>query len=206
TTVVLGEELLDVAQKLQDPVLLLEAHRTLGNILFFLGEVGLAHTHVQQGLALYDPQQMHSHAVRYGQDSGVTCRLFGGVSLWLLGYPDQAQQWSEAALTPAQGLSHAFTRAQALLFAALLHQLRREPQAARERAKAQLALCTEQGFAQYLAWGLLPLGWSMAAQGQVGEGITQLRDGFAAWRARGAGADWPWVLALAVEACGRVRQ
>jgi predicted ATPase len=97
----LGEELLGVVQRLQDPVLLLEAHRTLGNILFFLGEVGLAHTHMKQGLALYDPQQMHAHAVRYGQDSGVTCRLFGALNLWPLGYPDQARQWSEAAFTHA---------------------------------------------------------------------------------------------------------
>jgi class 3 adenylate cyclase/tetratricopeptide (TPR) repeat protein len=88
----LGEELLDVARQLQDPMLLLEAHRALGNTLTWLGEFGLAHTHLKQGLALYDPQQHRSHALRYGQDSGVTCGLFGALCLWMLGYPDQAQQ------------------------------------------------------------------------------------------------------------------
>jgi predicted ATPase/class 3 adenylate cyclase len=86
----LGEELLSLAQQLQDPMLSLEAHRALGNTLFWRGEPGLAHTHAQHGLALYDPQQMRAHALRYGQDSGVACRLFGALCLWLLGYPDQA--------------------------------------------------------------------------------------------------------------------
>ena len=161
---------------------------------------------MKQGLALYNPQQMHAHAVRYGQDSGVTCRLFGTLNLWPLGYPDQARQWSKAAFTHAQGLRHAFTLAQALLFSALLHQLRREPQAAQERAEAQLALCTEQGFPQYHAWGMLPRGWAMAVQGQVVEGIAQIRQGFAGWRARGVRVQWPWFLALLSEACGRAGQ
>jgi len=202
----LGGELLGVAQHLQDPVLFLEAHRALGNTLFFLGEVGLTHTHVKQGLALYDPQQMHSHAVRYGQDSGVTCYLFGALSLWLLGYPDQARQWSEAALTHAQGLRHAFTLAQAMLFSALLHQLRREPQVAEERAEAGLALCAEQGFIQYRALGMLPRGWAVVAQGQVAEGIPQLREGFAALQALGVKRFQPWFLALLAEACGKAGQ
>ena len=165
-----GEELLAVARQLQDPVLFVEAHRTLVNTLTWQGELGLALTHAQHGLALYDPQQMHSHAMRYGQDSGVTCRLFGALCLWLLGYPDQARQWSEEALTQAQRLLHAFTLAQALLFSAILHQLRREAAVVQERAEAERALCTEHGFAYYLAWGTILRGWALAAQGEWAEG------------------------------------
>jgi predicted ATPase len=40
----------------------------------------------------------------------------------------------------------------------------------------------------------------------VAEGITQIRQGFAAWRAMGAGVAWPWWLALLAEACGKVGQ
>jgi predicted ATPase len=202
----LGEELLGVARKLQDPMLLLEAHRALGNTLIFLGEFGLAHTHLQEGLAMYDPQQDRSHVFRYGQDSGVTCGLFGSLCLWLLGYPDQAQQWNEAALAHAQRLLHPFTLAQALLFSAILHQLRHEVAMGQERAEAQLALCAEHGFAQYLAWGTVQRGWALAAQGQWAEGIAQIRQGFAAWRARGVGVQWLWFLALLAEACGRTGQ
>jgi hypothetical protein len=150
-----GEELLGVARQLQDPVLFVEAHRAQGNVAFWRGEFGVAQAHVQHALARYDPQQMRDHVVRYGQNPGVFCRLFGAVTLWLLGYPDQARQWSEAALTHAQELGHAFTLQQALCFSALLHLLRREVAVAQERAEAQRALCTEQGFAMYLAWGTI---------------------------------------------------
>jgi predicted ATPase len=48
----LGEQLLTLAQTLQDPTLLVEAHRALGNTLFWLGEFVSARTHLEQGMAL----------------------------------------------------------------------------------------------------------------------------------------------------------
>ena len=50
--------------------------------------------------------------------------------LWQLGYPDQALKKIQEALTLAQELSHPPSLAGALYFAAELHQLRREGQAA----------------------------------------------------------------------------
>jgi hypothetical protein len=174
--------------------------------LFFRGELGLAHTHAQHGLTLYDPQQMRAHALRYGQDSGIACRLIGALCLWMLGYPDQARQWNEVALTQAQGLLHAFTLAQTLLFSTILHQWRREASTAQERAEALLALCTEYGFALYLAWGRVLRGSVLTAQGAWAEGLTQTREGLAAWRTRGVGLFWSWFHALLAEACGRAGQ
>jgi predicted ATPase len=148
---------------------------------------------------------MRDHAVRYGQDSGVVCRIFGAVTLWLLGYPDQARQWSEAALTHAQGLHHAFSLAQALCFSTLLHLLRGEAAVAQERAEAQRVLCTEQGFAPYLAWGTIEWGAALAAQGAWTEGLAQMREGLAAYRTRGR-LPWLLFLGLLAEACGRAGQ
>jgi hypothetical protein len=45
---------------------------------------------------------------------------------WFLSYPDQARQHIEAALTLAQAVAHPMSLAQALYWAAWLHQLRRE--------------------------------------------------------------------------------
>jgi predicted ATPase len=69
-----------------------------------------------------------------------------------------------------------------------------------------LALCTEQGFGMYGAWSLLPQGWALVQQGEVTEGIAQIRQGFATWRATGAGTVWPWWLALLAEAWSKVGQ
>ena len=145
---------------------------------------------------------MRDHAVRDGRDSGGFCRLFGAVILWLLGYPDQARQWSEAALTQAQEFGHAYTLQQALGVSALLHLLRRKAAVAQARAEAQRALCTEHGFAVYLAWGTSEWGSALAAQGTWAEGPAQRREGLAAYRVR-ARIPWLLFLGLRAEACGR---
>ena len=51
-----GEELLSLAQRIQDPDLLLEAHHALWAILL-PGEPAAARLHLDQGLRLYDPQR-----------------------------------------------------------------------------------------------------------------------------------------------------
>jgi hypothetical protein len=68
----LGEQLLTLAQRAQDPVLFLEAHLVLGTTFFWLGDLPLARTHMEQGIALYDPQQHYSLVFRSGgTDRGV---------------------------------------------------------------------------------------------------------------------------------------
>ena len=202
----LGEEFLALAREQQDSLLLVVGHRMLGNTAWWQGELAQANAHVKEALALYDPEQHRAHAVRYGSDSGVFCGILEALTLWMLGYPDQALQDMKETLALARRLAHPFSLAQALHFSSLLHQLRREPQAARTQAEAELALYTEQGITHYHAWGLLPWGWALAAQGQRAEGIAQIRQGFAGWRATGSGVVWLWFLALLAEACGEAGQ
>jgi predicted ATPase len=51
----LREQMLSLAQRVQDPAGLGNAHITLGNALFFLGEWDSARPHLEQGIALYNP-------------------------------------------------------------------------------------------------------------------------------------------------------
>src|SRR5713101_4919544 len=69
-----------------------------------------------------------------------------------------------------------------------------------------IALSSEQMFAQWLPEGIIMRGWALAEQGQGKEGIAQMHQGLAAWRATGAGIGWPWFLALLAEAYGEVEQ
>jgi len=104
-----GEQLLGLAQCLQDPELLLEAHHALWATSFFGGEPAAARPHWEQGLRLYDPQRHRTHAAIYsGHDPRGVCHTLAALSLWLLGYPDQATASSQAALTLAQQLAHPF--------------------------------------------------------------------------------------------------
>ena len=128
------------------------------------------------------------------------------VVLWCLGYPEQALQKSREALCLAHKLGHPFSTGWVLICAAWLHQLRQEPQEAQGQAEAAITLSTDQGFPLWLAHGTVQGGWALAQQGQGEEGIAQMRQGMAAYRATGAELIRPCQLALLAEAYGKAGQ
>jgi predicted ATPase len=127
-------------------------------------------------------------------------------ALWMLGYPDQAQQRSDAALVLARKLSHPYSVVFALNQAVVLHQLRREGRAAFERAEEVMAFCMEQGFTQQLAMGTILRGWGLAAQGQADSGMAQMHQGLAASQAAGIELGRAPVLTQLAEICGHIGQ
>ena len=204
----LAEQLLRLAQSAEDPELFVWAHHVLGATLFHLGELVSARAHLEQSIALYDPQKHRpdrSEVFRQ-QDPGVTCRCYVVPVLWSLGCPDQALERSHEALSLAQELSHPFSLAWALHMAGRIHKYRQERQVAQEQAEATIALSTEQGFAQWVAYGTVVRGWALAEQGQWEEGIVQMRQGLAAWRATGAELAVPEILTTLAEAYGKAAQ
>jgi predicted ATPase/class 3 adenylate cyclase len=202
----LGEHLLRLAQSVQDPALLLEAHTALGNTLSFLGDLCPAREHLEQRNALYNSQQHRSHAFIYGQDPGVNSLSYEAFTLWLLGYPEQAQKRSQEALALAQELSHPFSLAFALSFTVFLRRFLREVQTTQELAETVFALSAEQGFPLTLVVGLTHRGWALTLQGQEEEGIAQIQQGLATWQATGAELFLPYLLSLLVEVYGQVRR
>jgi len=187
--------------------LLMEAYWALGSTLFPLGELGTAQAHLAQSLTLYDAQRHHSHEFLYSiVEPGVFGLSYAAWVLWHLGYPDQALQKSKAARTLAQELSYPFFVAAAQVFAAMSHQLRRERLLAQECAEAAITLAREHGFPQWLGPGTVLQGWALAEQGQVEEGISQIRQGLATHEAIGAGIFHSYVLALLAEAYGKAGQ
>src|SRR5262249_35011453 len=108
----LGEQLCTLAERTHDAAFTLEAHHALGSTLLFVGEFVAGRNHLEQGLALYDPQQPRAHAHRYGSDPGIACLSNDGRAWWFLGYPDQALQRGYEGLVLAESLSHAFSMAQ----------------------------------------------------------------------------------------------
>jgi TOMM system kinase/cyclase fusion protein len=202
----LEEWLLRLAQSTQDPALLLEAHRPPGQTLFLLGELVQARERLEQALALYNPAQHRSHAFLYGNDAGVMCLSWLSLTLWLLGYPDQALKRSHEALTLARELAHPPSLAAGLHFAPMFHQLCREGQATQERAEAAILLSTEQGMPVPLAMGTILRGWALVKQGRGAEGLAQICHGLAAYRATGMAIHQPHVLALLAEAYGDMKR
>jgi class 3 adenylate cyclase/predicted ATPase len=204
TALELGEQVLTLAQRVRDPELLLQGHHAVGPTLFYMGELASAQAHLTQGISLYDPQQHRSSLLYGGHDPGMCCQDYAAFTLWVLGFPDQALQQSYEALRLAQELAHPFTLAIALTVAALLHQFRREAQAAQGQAEAAMALCRENGFEEFGMYGRILQGWAMAEQGQREEGVAQMREGVVAWGAMGVELYRDYQLVQLAEAYGQV--
>jgi predicted ATPase len=198
----LGEELLSLAHRQQNRSQLTEAHYLLAVAYFFLGQLSAVWTHTQQGLALHDPGQNSAQGLRTVEDPTVSCHAFAGLALWLMGYPEQALQRIRHAVTIAREIDSPHNLAFALVFAAWLHQFRRERAEVQELAEAVVVISTEKGFPFWAALGTSLRGWAMAEGGRE-EDITQLRQGVAAWHATGAKTLTPYYDALLAEAYGK---
>jgi predicted ATPase len=200
----LAEEFLNLAQRQQDPVTIV-AQRAVG-WRFCMGELLSARPHFEQSATLYKPERHRSLTFRYGQEPGQAGLSAGAVVLWLLGYPEQACRWSHQAVILAQEASHAHSLAFSFVFLGIIHQFCEEVAAAQERAEEAVAICTKQGFALWLAWGMIMRGWALAESGQGEAGIAQLDQGLAAARATGAEFFRTYFLALLAHAYQTVGQ
>jgi predicted ATPase len=195
----LATHMFDLAQCQPETVLLLQAANVLQQPLLHLGEFVAARRYQEQGLALYDRHKHGALTAVYGEDPGISFLVYGAVTLWCLGYPEQALRSAQAARRLAKELSHPFNRARALYFGAFTHACCREERRTQELAEALMEVSDEQGFALLQQGGRILHGWSLAQQGRADEGIAQMRRGLAGWQATGALSHRPYQLALLAE-------
>ena len=139
--------------------LTLLAEWALGDTWFQLGELRFAKEHLEIALNLYDPEQHSPRVIRGGVDSRINCLSYAGMTLWQLGYPDQAIKVCTEAVTLAQELSHPFSLAAAEVFLTIVRQFRREATPVKEVAKRTIALCEEHGLGLWQANATCTHGW-----------------------------------------------
>jgi class 3 adenylate cyclase/predicted ATPase len=196
----LVEQYLHLAQGQLRPDHMMLVHDVLGIVFFWRGGLRPAQAHLEQAMALDDPQQHHSLSFQFLRLSSFFHRAW---VLWALGYPEQALQSSDAAFTLAKELSHPFCLAFALNQSARVYQFRQEVQWTREQAETSIRLSTAQGFAQQVAGATFLRGWALTQQGQHEPGIIEMHQGLAAYRATGAEHQLTYFLALLAEGYGR---
>jgi class 3 adenylate cyclase/predicted ATPase len=179
----IGETLLRLAQRAEDPALAVLAHYALGMTWLCFGALPAARLHLEEAIARSTPDQRRALVFRIGQDPGIACRILAAALLWLLGYPEQALARLHEALALAHELPHPYSLALARCWAAYVYQFRWDVPAVYEQAEAAVALSIDQGFPFWAAAGTILRGWALAMQGQGEEGLSQVRQGIAAYRA-----------------------
>jgi predicted ATPase len=195
----IGETLLRLAQRAEDPALAVLAHYALGLTSLFFGALPAARLHLEEAIARYTPDQHRALVSRTGLDQGITCLIHAAALLWLLGYPEQALARLHEALALAHEPPHPHTLALARCWASYVYQFRGDVPAVHEQAEAAVALSIEQGFPFWAAAGTILRGWALAMQGQGEAGMAEVCQGIAAYRATGAALLVPYYCTVLAE-------
>lgn len=193
----LGIKCLALAKREQKTAHLLWTYFMLGMTSLHFGDFTSAQDYLEKGTSLYDIEKRRSN--RALQDPGVACLSYTSLALWFLGYPDQALEKSNEALTLADKLSHPFSMAYAMNIASIISQLNRYVPETQKHAEAAITLCTEQGIPYWLAYGPILRGWALSVKGKRDEGIRQTRLGIAAYADTGAVLGRPYFLSMLIE-------
>ena len=168
----LGEEILAIAQSTQEIAFLLQAYRAMGSNLFVLGRLKEARAFWEQGAALYNPAEHERLAYRFGHDPAAIFHGYLALTLWLLGYPDQAAAQGQRLRDLMQSWSHPTSLAYAHCFLAIGACLRRDAQGARHDAEEGIRLGQSYGLPSWTALATTLRGWALVEQGQAAEGLT----------------------------------
>jgi predicted ATPase len=202
----LAEQMLAIARAAHETDWLLESYRAMGGPLFALGRLGEARAFLEQGAALYDPAEHERHAYRFGHDPAAMFCGYLILTLWLLGYPDQAAAEGRRLRDLMRSWSHPTSLAYAHCFLALGACLRRDAEGAGRDAEEAIRIGQSQQLPSWIAFATALRGWALVELGRAPEGLAQLAEGITAWRARSFKHLTPIFLALQAESYWKVHR
>ena len=193
-----------LAERMGDHDCLLEAHHLAWSTLCFTGEFDAARRHAEEGISRYRRERDHHLTYTYsGHDPGVCSRGFAALSLLQLGYAERAEAWANEALALAEALAHPFTMAIALQEVTGLHLLLREPDAMRAFAERAIGYANDMGLRPIVPFCKFVRGEALTRQGEIVEGIAQMRESLAELRAVGNLNSVPGFFAFVADALAR---
>jgi predicted ATPase/class 3 adenylate cyclase len=197
----IAEHLVNTAENAKDSVYKVLAHEALGFTLFAHGKLAAAHAALGRSISMCEDSKAATYLDLSAQDPRVHVRLYDGMVLWLLGYPERALRICAEARRHADTSQHPFSEAIARTISLRVHQFRGEAVAVAGQANAAIALCKEHDFAHYLAMALILRGWARAQQGDFEQGIAEIQEGLKKKRDTGALLLESYTLGLMADVC-----
>jgi predicted ATPase len=199
-------EMLDLFNRLGDPNLQMLGEWSLGAALFHLGELHVAHNHLERALSLYDPAFHQPRVWETGIDPGVFCRCELSRTLLLRGYPDQGLQAALEAVSQARAVEHPQPLAFALLFLTFVHLGRRDPAAVLRTYTELEEVCRPHGIAQEFQWAGPLRGRALVELGEADRGLRVMEETLAAHTITHSALLRPYYLVLYAGALMRNRR
>jgi tetratricopeptide (TPR) repeat protein len=198
------DQITKLAEKLGDPMLKAIAHYNMAWTKLNLGELTQSLEHTKQLSTLYDPEKHGYLAYVFGYDLGIISLAFGAWALWLLGYPDQAEEQMNTAIAHARRIDHPHTMTFALVGGIAMQWFLRNREGIDKYTDELVPISYDNGFIFWIGHALIYLGERKTLEGQVKEGIAQMKEGVATLHATGSKTCLTRLLARMATACKEI--
>ena len=168
----LAAELLKIAEDLNDRGSMLEALYAQGATRFYRGDFAGAHEACSKAVNEFeDLERSKAWAALTHHNSSIMHRCYIAMSLWHLGYPEQAQLAIREAVEMARAQGQPFGLCIALHQEGWLHSDCRTGVEAQTAGREQFEVSSKHGFPMWQATGQLWMGAGLLRQGLSGEAL-----------------------------------
>ena len=179
------------------------AHRVYGVTQWFAGDFIEARSHLEQALAIFDPERDRDLAFRFGQDVGVSAMVYLAIVFWPLGEVDRARELVDATAARIAKLGHVATSTYGLMHNAMFEIVGRNVDRAAPLAKALSRVAHEHGIALWIGFGAFLEAWVELRSGSPEIGLLNMRRAAALLHQDGVGAFQPLIKTSLAEAEAR---
>ena len=198
-----AQQLRDHADRKKDTALKVGGCHAMCQTEFFAGHLEHARGIAEEGIEAFDASR-HRLSTWAGGQPGEQCYLYGGFSLWMLGYPDQALRLAEEALRLARALPNPGNLLNTLAFVATLHVMRKDIERGIEKAEEAISLGNELRNPNFVGQASVLHGWLLIARDGAAEGLEEIDRGLTIFRSTGLVSWLPYLLGLKAESCCRL--
>jgi serine/threonine protein kinase/predicted ATPase len=198
-TMRISKRVYSLAQKQNDPALMIGGYRALAVTLYFMGDFETAGRYATRGVQAWRAGGVQS-PVEEVTAPAVSCLVFAALSRWHFGQINSCRETMAEAISLAKELNDMHALAAALWNKGILGHYERNPDEAERLASGLIEVSTRQNFAHFLAGGKVLRGWARSASAKSGEGISWIEEGIENWQATGATLRVPFFLGLKAEA------
>jgi len=193
----IGMKVLALADRTLDPAMQLEAHGSLANILWLLGDFVGSREHSEKGISLFARSQRLPSGKEHMR---AACLFYESLCTAALGFPDEGLRRSLDFLSWSRERTNPLPLVFALNCVATVFLWRREGNKALEHADALLALTAEHGFRNWHSFAQIAHGQALALLGKTDEAVADLKSGLAAFESTGAAVPG-WAYSALVFGC-----
>ena len=164
-----ANEMLQLAAESEDDGFIMESRFCLGISLMYMGHPTEARVQLERGFELYDEERCRFHSQFTGQICGPVLLSYLALTLWYLGFPDQALLKGQQAADMAKELGHPFTEAFVLYHLGWLQQHARQGQAVAQCGQQGHRISHAGGFAIWECLGVMNNAVGELLQGELSQ-------------------------------------